>query len=77
MNGIPIKDITDHFPVFSLCDYGVIKKPTEMHKYARDHTTDNLKYFVADLGREKWGDITSATNVNVAYDTFLIKTKNM
>ena len=36
-----------------------------MHKYVRDHTTDNFKYFVEDLGKEKWGDITSATNVNV------------
>ena len=62
---------TDHFPVFSLCNYGVIKKPTEMHKYVRDHTTDNLKCFAEDLDREKWEDITSATNVDVAYDTFL------
>ena len=30
VNGIIINDITDHFPVFSLCDYGVIKKHTEM-----------------------------------------------
>ncbi len=43
INWIIINDITDHFPVFSLCNYGVIKKPTEMHKYVRDHTTDNLK----------------------------------
>ena len=71
VNGILINDITDHFPVFSLCDYGVIKKHTEMHKCVREHTTDNLKYFVQYLGRDKWGDITSATNVNVAYDTFL------
>ena len=42
-----------------------------MHKYVRDHTTDNLKCFAEDLDREKWGDITSATNVDVAYDTFL------
>ena len=71
VNGILINDITDHFPIFSLCDYGVIKKHTDMHKCVRDHTTDNLKYFVQDLGRENWGDITSATNVNKAYDTFL------
>ena len=71
VNGILINDITDHFPVFSLCNYGVIKKPTEMHIYVRDHTTDNLKCFAEDLDREKWGDITSATNVDVAYDTFL------
>ena len=44
-----------------------------MHKYVRDHTTDNLKCFAEDLDREKWGDIrpTSPTNVDVAYDTFL------
>ena len=42
-----------------------------MHKYVRDHTTDNLKCFAEDLDREKWGDITSVTNVDVAYDTFL------
>ena len=43
-----------------------------IHKlYVRDHTTDNLKCLVEDLGREKWGEITSATNANVAYDTFL------
>ena len=39
-----------------------------MHKYVRDHTTDNLKCFAEDLDREKWGDITSATNVDVAYE---------
>ena len=49
----------------------IFKQPTEMHKYVREHTTDNLKSFAEDLDREKWGDITSATNVDVAYDTFL------
>ena len=43
VNGILINGITDQFPVFSLCNYGVIRKPTVMHKYVRDHTTDNLK----------------------------------
>ena len=37
-----------------------------MLKYVKEHATDNLKYLVEHLGREKCGDITSA-----AYDTFL------
>ena len=42
-----------------------------MHQYVRDHTTDNLKCFAEDLDSEKWGDITSTTTVDGAYDTFL------
>ena len=35
------------------------------------HNDKKIQAMPEDLDREKWGDITSATNVDVAYDTFL------
>lgn len=33
-NGILINEITYHFPVFTLCEFEVIKTNPEVHKYS-------------------------------------------
>ena len=42
-----------------------------MHKYVRNHTTDNINSLVEDLCSEIFENVISTTNANTTYDIFL------
>ena len=57
--------------MFTLYEYGLIKNNSEMHKYVRNHTTDNINSLVEDLCSEIFENVISTTNANPGYDIFL------
>ena len=70
-SGVLINDITDHFPVYTQCEYEITRSNPQSYRYSRSLKSENRNSFVTDLYSETWQNVTNADNFNVAYDTFL------
>ena len=70
-SGVLINDITDHFPVYTQCEYEVTRSNPQSYRYSRSQNSENINSFVTDLPSETWQNVTNADNVNEAYDTFI------
>ena len=66
-----INNITDPFPVYTQCEYEVTRSNPQSYRYSRSPNSENINSFVTYLHSETWQNVTSADNVNEAYDTFL------
>ena len=71
--GILFNDISDHLPIFALCEYQ-IKRNTKMDtQYTRVINKDTITLLTQELSLQSWDDILNLYDVNQAYALFLNK----
>ena len=71
-SGIIINDISDHLPVFQICDYvfnvhKVFRKPSSKRLLNKE----NIDTFSNELMNVNWDEIISTDDVNLGYDNFI------
>ena len=72
LSGILLSDITDHLPIFVLCNY-----PTHIHinsnRYVKKRIVNDfaLASLSANLANEHWETVFSSVDVNRAYEEFM------
>ena len=71
-SGIIINDISDHLPVFQICDYvfnvhKVFRKPSSKRLLNKE----NIDKFSNELMNVNWDEIISTDDVNLGYDNFI------
>ena len=70
--GLLCTDISDHLPIFSICNIKGIHRCTEKeYKYIRKYYAQNMSRFKQNLTSKNWEDVLSCQDVDVAYDLFL------
>ena len=70
-NGIIYYDLSDHLPIFLLCNNNYNKKIDNNTTHMRRNvTTRNIESLKFDLGREEWQDVYAESDCNIAYENF-------
>ena len=69
-SGLLISDISDHLPVFLLCDNDIPKEITPNSTMFRNESPNNIESFKSDLAIEEWLDVFHESNSNIAYTNF-------
>ena len=72
-SGLLYSDISDHLPIFTMCDKTVHKNQLNQPVFFRNESKVNIELFKQDLYFEDWTDILSQDNIHMAYDNFIKK----
>ena len=75
--GILFIDISDHLPIFALCEYQIRRNTKMDTQYTRVINKDTITLLIQDLSLQSWDDISNLYDVNQAYDLFLNKCKGL
>ena len=70
-SGLLINDITDHLPIFALCNYEIENKKDDPVKYVRKLKNENVSLLIESLSQELWNNVFQRDDVNVAYINFI------
>ncbi len=70
-SGLLINDITDHLPIFALCNYEIENKKDDPLKYVRNLKNENVSLLIESLSQELWNNVLQSDDVNVAYINFI------
>ena len=70
-SGLLINDITDHLPIFALCNYEIENKKDDPVKYVRNLKNENVSLLIESLSQELWNNVLQSDDVNVAYINFI------
>ena len=70
-NGLLINTITDHLPIFALCNCEIENKKSDPVKYVRNFKNENLSLLIESLSQEIWNDMLQSDDVNVACINFI------
>lgn len=70
-NGLCITDVTDHLPIFTICEKVHSEKNKKMYKNIRITKDSNIDALRNDLLHFDWNDIYNLNNVNEMYEQFL------
>lgn len=71
--GILYNDISDHLPIFAVCEYQICRNTKMNTQYTRVINKDTLTSLSHELSLQSWDDILNLHDVNQAYDLFLNK----
>ena len=71
--GILFNDISDHLPIFALCEYQIRRNTKIYTQYTRVINKDTITLLTQELSLQSWDDILNLYDVNQAYDLFLNK----
>ena len=66
-SGLLINDITDHLPIFALCNYEIKNKKDDPVKYVRNLKNENVSLLIESLSQELWNNVLQSDDVKVAY----------
>ena len=72
-SGLLMNDITDHLPIFALCNYEIENKKSDPVKYVRNLKNENVSLLIESLSQELWNNVLQSDDVNVAYMNFIEK----
>ena len=76
-NGILYSDISDHLPIFALCNqnntFNSVRSNNRPPRSHRKETQDNIDSLNIHLANEKWFDVLHEQNVNRCYENFMRK----
>ena len=67
ISGLLMNDITDHLPIFALCNYEIENKKSDPVKYVRNLKNENVSLLIESLSQELWNNVLQSDDVNVAY----------
>ena len=70
-SGILINDVSDHLPIFAICEYKINRNVKKEVNRVRIINEDRLASFRKELHFQAWDDVLNTNDVNHAYDTFL------
>ena len=70
-SGLLMNDITDHLPIFALCNYEIENKKSDPVKYVRNLENENVSLLIESLSQELWNNVLQSDDVNVAYINFI------
>ena len=70
-SGLILNDLSDHLPVFCVCDYKIQRKCQKKSIFVRNIDQESLSKFKNQLVNENWDDMYNSINVNDAYDNFI------
>ena len=70
-SGLLMNDITDHLPIFALCNYEIENKKSDPVKYVRNLKNENVSLLIESLSQELWNNVLQSDDVNVAYINFI------
>ena len=66
-SGLLMNYITDHLPIFALCNYEIENKKSDPVKYVRNLKNENVSLLIESLSQELWNNVLQSDDVNVAY----------
>ena len=68
-----INDISDHFPVFTICHYKEKLTRCKIPHYIlkRQLNDESINAFKTELGNNSWDTVLNSSNVYVAYKNFI------
>ena len=69
--GILFNDISDHLPIFALCEYNIKRNIVKEFQHIRKITEDTLASLSNELSQQSWDNVLNINHVNQAYDNFL------
>ena len=73
-NGILYSDISDHLPIFVVCNQeNELKSMQNNINYHRKETQANIDSLNIELAQEEWQDVYDENEVNKSYDNFINK----
>ena len=70
-SGILFNDISDHLPIFALCEFIVTGRIVNGFQYVRTVNEDTFASLSNALGQQSWENVLNTNDANQAYDTFL------
>ena len=71
-SGLLVCDVSDHLPVFQICNYDSVKEnKNNKFTYKRCLDEESVKMFVGKVSNIDWNSVILESNPNVAYDRFL------
>ena len=65
-------DISDHLPIFALCEYNINRYNVKEFQFIRKMNEDTMASFSNELSQQNWENILKTDDVNQAYDSFSI-----
>lgn len=71
--GLLINDITDHLPVFVVCNKPIKRTTTTQFRYKRSINDQSIAELNQDLLNQNWEEVTYTQDVNLAYANFVNK----
>ena len=74
INGILYSDISDHLPIFAICELTNESKSTnKSNNFHRKETKENIDLLNIELAQEEWNEIFQTNDANMAYEKFIQK----
>ena len=70
-NGLLITDISDHLPVFVICNREIKRNNVKTVKYIRSTNNECITALKQDLLLQNWSCVYDGSDVNESYDKFL------
>ena len=70
-SGIMFNDISDHLPIFALCEYNISKYNEKEFQFIRKMNEDTMESFSNELNQQTWENVLKTDDGNQAYDSFL------
>ena len=70
-SGMICNDISDHLPMFALCEFNVTRRIVNGFQYVRTVNVDTFASLSSALGQQSWENVVNTNDANQAYDTFL------
>ena len=70
-NGLLINDISDHLPVFVICNKNVDRNVTKKYVQIRSINNNNIVSLQNELSAQSWESVINSDDVNVAYSNFV------
>ncbi len=64
-SGLLINDITDHLPIFALCNYELENKKSEPVKYVRNLNNEHVSLLIESLSQYIWNNVLQSDDVDV------------
>ena len=70
-SGITFNDISDHLPVFALCEYNISWYNVKEFQFMRNMNEDTMASFSNELSQQTWENVLNNYDGNEPYDSFL------
>jgi len=71
ISGIMYNDISDHLPIFALCEYNISRYNVKEFQFIRKVNEDTMASLSNELILQTWENVLKTDDVNQAYDSFL------
>ena len=71
ISGIMYNDISDHLPMFALCEYNISRYNGKEFQFIKKMNEDTMASFSNELSQQTWEHVLKTDDVNQTYDSFV------